>query len=185
MQKRAARNHPQFFRLKSHGLCESDGIGGHSLEVAFGLFVAQIERIAHGLERNVVTSFKVLHGRTQAAGPGGDDRFKILPVDRVLLAQASVLDGAHDDVLQLRAFKGFQIRVSDDMKVIDRGEHNHRHTGIIGADLVEQGKAVRSGHHDVGEHEVVVGVLLEPGCGLFLRFPLWLQRSRCVQARRL
>src|SRR5260370_38191678 len=38
---------------------------------------------------------------------------------------------------------------------------------MIGADMVEQGEAVGSWHHDVGEDEVVVGVLLEACHGLF------------------
>src|SRR5258708_7129595 len=36
--------------------------------------------------------------------------------------------------------------------------------------MVEQGQAVGAGHHDVGENEVVVGVLLEPCYGLFRAF---------------
>ena len=38
---------------------------------------------------------------------------------------------------------------------------------MIDADVVEQGKAVGAGHYDVGEDEIVVGVLLEAGYGLF------------------
>ena len=38
---------------------------------------------------------------------------------------------------------------------------------MIGANVVEQGEAVGAGHHDVGEDEVVVGVLLETRHCLF------------------
>ena len=56
------------------------------------------------------------------------------------------------------------------MNVVDGGEHDDGHAGVVGADVVEQGEAVGAGHHDVGEDEVVVGVLLEARYGLFCAF---------------
>src|SRR5271168_4798324 len=41
---------------------------------------------------------------------------------------------------------------------------------MVGADVVEQSEAVGAGHHDVGEDEVVVGVLLEPRYCFFCAF---------------
>ena len=41
---------------------------------------------------------------------------------------------------------------------------------MVGADVVEQGEAVGAGHHNVGEDEVVVGVLLEACYGLWGAF---------------
>ena len=42
--------------------------------------------------------------------------------------------------------------------------------GIVGGDLVEQAEAVGAGHDDVGEDEIVVGVLLQTVEGLFGAF---------------
>ena len=47
------------------------------------------------------------------------------------------------------------------MEVVDGGEHDDGHAGVVTTDVVEEGEAVGAGHHDVGEDEVVVGVLLE------------------------
>ena len=38
---------------------------------------------------------------------------------------------------------------------------------MVGGDVVEQGEAVGGGHHDVGEDEVIVGVLRKAGEGFF------------------
>ena len=101
-----------------------------------------------------------------------------------------MFDGAHDDTLQLCAFEGFEEIVDrsaaegagDDVNVVDGGEHDDRHAGMVGADLVEQGEAVGAGHHDVGEDEVVVGVLLEPRPGPLQRCLSWWRRIRYAPA---
>ena len=68
VEKGAASDGAQVVGFDAHGLCERDGVGGDSPGVAFGLFVTQVERIAHGFQRDVVAAFEVLHGRAQTAG---------------------------------------------------------------------------------------------------------------------
>ncbi len=52
------------------------------------------------------------------------------------------------------------------MDVVYRGAHDDWNGWVVRADLFEQAEAVGAGHHDVGQDEVVVGVLLELGEGL-------------------
>src|SRR5437660_1668631 len=61
-QKGPTRNHPNALSRQSHGAGNRDGECGNALGVAFGLRILQIQRIAQGLQSNVVRSFQVGHG---------------------------------------------------------------------------------------------------------------------------
>ncbi len=81
---------------------ERDGVGGDAAAVALGLGVAQVEGVAHGLEGDVVGPLEVLHGGAETAGAGVDDFLQVLQVGVVLALEPAVLDGAGDDVEELR-----------------------------------------------------------------------------------
>jgi hypothetical protein len=137
--------------------------------VAFGLGVAQVQRIAHRLQRKVVTSLQVLHGGAQTPGSRGDDLFQILPVRDVLLQQAAVLQRTRDHRDQLGTLKwlGEVIDraspecVDCNLKVMHAGQHHHSHAGVVPADRVQQRKAVAVRHHNVREHQIAAGVVLQ------------------------
>ncbi len=175
MEEGSAGDDAEFVGFDAHGLGECDGVGGDAAGVAFGLLVAEIERIAHGFEGDVVAALEVLHGGAQAAGAGGDDRFQVLAVDGVLFSQAAMLDAALDNAFQLGAVEGLEKivdgsatkGVGDHVDVVDGGEDDDWQRRVVHCYLVEEGEAVDVGHHDVGEDEVVVGVLREAGEGLF------------------
>ena len=99
-------------------------------------------------------------------------------IQSVLFAEATVLDGSEDDAFKFGALEGFEEIVDgaaaegagDDVDVVDGGEHDDGDAGVVGAEMVEEGESVGAGHHDVGEDEVVVGVLLEASDGVFGAF---------------
>ncbi len=49
--------------------------------MAFGLFVAEVEGVAHGFESDVVAALEVLHGGAETSGARGDDGFEVLAVE--------------------------------------------------------------------------------------------------------
>ena len=93
----------------------------------------------------------------------------------MMLEQAAVLQCADHDIQQLGAIEGLEQvvdgaaaeGVGGDVDVVQRGQHDDGHAGVVAADDIEQGEAVDPGHHDVGEDEVAAGVVLQMEQGLF------------------
>ena len=94
VQEGAARDDAKLLLVEAQLAGQGDGVGGDAARVAFGLGVAQVERVAHGLQGNVVTFFQVVHGGAQTGGAGVDDLLQVLAVRGVLLQQAAMLQCA-------------------------------------------------------------------------------------------
>ena len=178
VEEGAAGDYFELGGLNAHGACDSDGVGGDSLGVAFSLLITEVEGVAHGFEGDVVAALELVHGFAEPAGAGGDHVFEIVEVEILLLAEASVFDCAGDDAFELGALEGFEEIVNGaaaegvggDVDVVDGGEHDDGEAGVVSCELIEEADAVGAGHHDVGEDEVVGGVLLEVRQGLFCAF---------------
>jgi len=113
----------------------------------------EVERVTHRLQRNVVAALQVEHGGAQAAGARGDDLLEILPVFRVLLQQAAMLQGTFGGAEKLGAHKGFKQvidraaaeGVGRNMEVIHTAQHDNGHARVVPADKVEQAEPVAPG----------------------------------------
>lgn len=80
VEKGSAGDGFQIVGVDAHDAGHSDGVGGDSPGVAFGLLVAEVEGVAHGFEGDVVAALEIGHGGTEAAGAGGDHLFEVLKV---------------------------------------------------------------------------------------------------------
>ncbi len=68
------------------------------------------------------------------------DLLQMLSIGMVLTEMAAVLDGASDNALQLKPFKGFEEIVKGasaegagrDVDVVDGGKHDHGEAGMVG-----------------------------------------------------
>ena len=94
VQEGAARDDAELLLVEADLAGQGDGVGGDAAGVAFGLGVAQVQRVAHGLQRDVVTFLQVVHGGAQTAGAEADDLLQVLAVRGVLLQQAAVVQRA-------------------------------------------------------------------------------------------
>ncbi len=155
VQDRAPADPRQLGLVEVQHLGHTHRVLDHAVRVALGLVVAEVERGDERLER-------VLVRISQLSRALGHQDLEVLLVRAVLADEPALLERPLDDdlhLLEVERLRDVVARALADrgdrrVGVDDPGDHDHVEVGLALLDPAQQVEPGRSGHVDVGEHEV-------------------------------
>ena len=136
--------------------------GRHALAMSFGLGILRVQRAAQRLQRVIVRLLQILQRDGKLLRAFGHQMFQVALVSAIFHHQPAMFERAPHAQMQLILFEWLQNVVVSaranglerDGNIVHRGDHNHRHVGILVAKFGQQFQPVHLGHHDVAQSQV-------------------------------